>query len=418
MVKLASARQSRMYGPRQGRSRAEYMNAGLYVFATIMLVSGFAAQLSKEPKSAPRKKRVNGYFKLEKQALNMLIAGPVLWVLGSIHKSFQIYERADGHLQILQQSVHIPFLMGPEPVVPCGCNYQLQREDWINPSRLGVIGARVEFSTALSFPETSSVGKYLGCPHPPVQTDQAFFSIYIIEKIEAKLAGWKSKHLSLAGGLGLRKTRNNNMVAMAELNWKLSKRVELLWVRVLKGRYRSTLGLALSVLKFSGLFSGKRVLLRLKSVGQIPLATSKPSPLSFLRRFFLEFTLFRSKGSTHLRIVQFGIVQPMVSSIANRLTLSFPPRMSVPVSRGIGFGVSLVPPASNTLFGLLLMIVLQPVRICSYAISLPRLSVNGVQIFQRPRTMSFVIAHVPLIFGAPFSFLCWILKRFPLIGFV
>lgn len=51
MVKLASARQSRMYGPRQGRSRAEYMNAGLYVLATIMLVSGFAAQLSKEPKS-------------------------------------------------------------------------------------------------------------------------------------------------------------------------------------------------------------------------------------------------------------------------------------------------------------------------------------------------------------------------------
>lgn len=53
-----------------------------------------------------------GYFKLERHALNMLIAGPVLWVLGSIHNSCQIYERADGHIQILQQSVHIPFLMG------------------------------------------------------------------------------------------------------------------------------------------------------------------------------------------------------------------------------------------------------------------------------------------------------------------
>lgn len=53
-----------------------------------------------------------GYFKLEKHALNLLIAGPVLWVLGSIHNSCQIYERADGHVQILQQSVHIPFLMG------------------------------------------------------------------------------------------------------------------------------------------------------------------------------------------------------------------------------------------------------------------------------------------------------------------
>lgn len=53
-----------------------------------------------------------GFFKFEKHALNMLIAGPALWVLGSIHNSCQIYERADGHVQILQQSVHIPFLMG------------------------------------------------------------------------------------------------------------------------------------------------------------------------------------------------------------------------------------------------------------------------------------------------------------------
>lgn len=53
-----------------------------------------------------------GYYKLEKHALNLLIAGPVFWLLGSIHNSCQIYERADGHVQILQQSVHIPFLAG------------------------------------------------------------------------------------------------------------------------------------------------------------------------------------------------------------------------------------------------------------------------------------------------------------------
>lgn len=52
------------------------------------------------------------YFNLQKHDLNMLIAGPVLWVLGSIHNSCQIYERAGGHVQILQHSVHIPFLMG------------------------------------------------------------------------------------------------------------------------------------------------------------------------------------------------------------------------------------------------------------------------------------------------------------------
>lgn len=37
-----------MYG---GRKRSEYMNAGVYVLATILLTGGFAAQLSGEPKS-------------------------------------------------------------------------------------------------------------------------------------------------------------------------------------------------------------------------------------------------------------------------------------------------------------------------------------------------------------------------------
>ncbi|KAK3032935.1 hypothetical protein RJ639_036106 [Escallonia herrerae] len=177
MVKLASARESRMYGPRLARNRSEYMNAGLYVFATILLLSGFAAQLSMEPKSGLvllligfaliivvnvhdlvahlagidyrfllmgldvqlglvefavpvvqitgtllsflgvlflfiQEEKGYSYSRLEKHALNMLIAGPTLWLFGSIHNSCQIYERADGHVQILQDGVHIPFLMG------------------------------------------------------------------------------------------------------------------------------------------------------------------------------------------------------------------------------------------------------------------------------------------------------------------
>ncbi|KAM2976026.1 hypothetical protein FF1_002118 [Malus domestica] len=177
MVKLASAREFRMYGPRLSRNRAEYMNAGLYVFATAVLLLGFVAQLSNEPKSGlllmliafslilvvnlhdlvahlamfdyrmplmefdlqlalvefavpvvhavgtvlsflgilfllVQLEKGYGYSKLERHAKNMLIAGPVLWLLGSIHNSCQIYERADGHVQILQQSVHIPFLIG------------------------------------------------------------------------------------------------------------------------------------------------------------------------------------------------------------------------------------------------------------------------------------------------------------------
>ncbi|KAI8006812.1 hypothetical protein LOK49_LG07G00260 [Camellia lanceoleosa] len=166
-----------MYGPRQGRNRAEYINAGLYVFATIVLWSGFAAQLSNEPVSGLvllliglglivvvnvhdviahlagadyrlslmafdaqlalvefavpvvqavgtilyflgilflfiQEEKCYRYYDLEKHALNMLVAGTLLWLLGSTHNSCQIYERADGHFQILQASVYIPFLMG------------------------------------------------------------------------------------------------------------------------------------------------------------------------------------------------------------------------------------------------------------------------------------------------------------------
>jgi hypothetical protein len=49
---------------------------------------------------------------LEKHGLNLLIAGPALWLLGSIHNICQIYERASGHVQILQKSVQIPLLLG------------------------------------------------------------------------------------------------------------------------------------------------------------------------------------------------------------------------------------------------------------------------------------------------------------------
>lgn len=54
-----------------------------------------------------------GYsHRLEKHALNTLIAGPIFWVIGSIHNVCQIYERADGHVQLLQNSVQVPLIMG------------------------------------------------------------------------------------------------------------------------------------------------------------------------------------------------------------------------------------------------------------------------------------------------------------------
>ncbi|GFP81081.1 hypothetical protein PHJA_000251400 [Phtheirospermum japonicum] len=224
MVKLASARETRMYGPRLARNRSEYMNAGLYVFATILLMGGFTAQFSSEPKSGlvllligfviiiivnlhdliahlagidyrlplmefdmqlalvefavplvytigtllfflatlflliQAEKRYM-HFKMEQIALSMLIAGPALWLLGSIHNSCQIYERADGHVQILQESVLIPFLMSSllflvgailnsrEQVGYVHHGLDLLGETWI---WLGIIGSLILFMGALA----------------------------------------------------------------------------------------------------------------------------------------------------------------------------------------------------------------------------------------------------------------------------
>ncbi|CAJ1974365.1 unnamed protein product [Sphenostylis stenocarpa] len=162
MVKLASARDFRTYGPGLSKNRFEYINAGFYLIASLLLLSGLAAQLSSDARpglvlmiaalgfillvnlhdllahlvgidfwfplmtfdlqlafvefAVPLIQmlgtllpfvallllfiqEVKGYeyIKVEKDALNLLVAGPVLWVIGSIHNSCQIYERADGH---------------------------------------------------------------------------------------------------------------------------------------------------------------------------------------------------------------------------------------------------------------------------------------------------------------------------------
>ncbi|XP_068644525.1 uncharacterized protein [Aristolochia californica] len=178
MVKLATARESRMYGPRRVRNRWEYTNAGLYLFATVLLIGGLAAQFSDAGDSKSGlvvilialgvttvvnlhdltahvagidyrwslmkydlqlalvefavpcvhalgsiliflgiglllvQEEKHHDFGFEQHALNLLIAGPALWMLGSVHDLCQYYERADGHVQILQKGVQIPFLLG------------------------------------------------------------------------------------------------------------------------------------------------------------------------------------------------------------------------------------------------------------------------------------------------------------------
>jgi hypothetical protein len=49
MVKLATARDFRTYGPGGAREKWEYINAGLFVFSTILLIGGFLAQFASIP---------------------------------------------------------------------------------------------------------------------------------------------------------------------------------------------------------------------------------------------------------------------------------------------------------------------------------------------------------------------------------
>uniref|UniRef100_A0A0D9VEF3 Uncharacterized protein n=1 Tax=Leersia perrieri TaxID=77586 RepID=A0A0D9VEF3_9ORYZ len=185
MVKLATARECRAYslstnGRSAARGRWEYINAGAYVFAALLLVVGLAGHLSAWAATSRAGLAVaaaglvvlvavnahdllahaagvdyslalaagldsqfalvelavpavhvagavltlvaliffeiemtRGYrHSLQKHGLNLLIAGPALWLLGSIHNICQVYERANGHIQILQKCVQTPLLLG------------------------------------------------------------------------------------------------------------------------------------------------------------------------------------------------------------------------------------------------------------------------------------------------------------------
>ncbi|KAG8069158.1 hypothetical protein GUJ93_ZPchr0005g15109 [Zizania palustris] len=178
MVKLASAREARQYGPALAVRRWEYINAGMYVFAALLLAAALAAQsvgggaragLAVAAVGLAIVTAVNAHdlaahlvgvdcrvglvrydlqlglvellvpllhalgcvlavvgmaFLLsqgegagyshgrEKHAANTLLAAAILWLMGSVLNSCQVYERADGRAQLLQSSVQIPLLLG------------------------------------------------------------------------------------------------------------------------------------------------------------------------------------------------------------------------------------------------------------------------------------------------------------------
>ncbi|RCV16299.1 hypothetical protein SEVIR_3G129300v4 [Setaria viridis] len=178
MVKLATAREARLYGPALAVRRWEYINAGVYAFAALLLSAGLAALsaggaaragLAVAAAALAAVAAVNahdlaahlagvdwrvglarydaqlglveflvpalhaagcalavaglallvsqgegaGYsYGREKHAANMLLAAALLWLLGSVLNSCQVYERADGRAQLLQSSVQMPMLLG------------------------------------------------------------------------------------------------------------------------------------------------------------------------------------------------------------------------------------------------------------------------------------------------------------------
>ncbi|KAF2932346.1 uncharacterized protein [Oryza sativa Japonica Group] len=176
MVKLATAREARMYGPALAVRRWEYINAGAYVFAALLLAVALAAlsagggggggasraALAVAAVALALVAAVNAHdlaahlagvdcrvglvrydaqlglvellvpalhvagcvlavvamaFLLsqgerETHAANTLLAAALVWLLGSILNSCQVYERADGRAQLLQSSVQVPMLLG------------------------------------------------------------------------------------------------------------------------------------------------------------------------------------------------------------------------------------------------------------------------------------------------------------------
>lgn len=101
MVKLASAREGRLYGPWVSRDRAEYINAGLYLFAAVVLLGGFVAQLSTEPKSG----------------LILLLIALVVIAMVNLHDMVAHLAGFDYRLSLMEYDVQLPLVEFAAPLV-------------------------------------------------------------------------------------------------------------------------------------------------------------------------------------------------------------------------------------------------------------------------------------------------------------
>ena len=90
-----------MYGPRLARNRLEYINAGLYLFATLVLLGGFVAQFSNEPKSG----------------LVLLLIALALIILVNVHDLVAHLAGIDYRLQLMELDLQLALVEFAVPVV-------------------------------------------------------------------------------------------------------------------------------------------------------------------------------------------------------------------------------------------------------------------------------------------------------------
>jgi len=101
MVKLASARDFRTYGPGLTKNRLEYINAGLYLIASILLLSGLTAQLSSQPRLG----------------LLLIIAALAFILLVNLHDLFAHLAGIDFQLHLMTFDLQLAFVEFAVPLL-------------------------------------------------------------------------------------------------------------------------------------------------------------------------------------------------------------------------------------------------------------------------------------------------------------
>lgn len=132
MVKLASVREIRIYGPRLARGRSEYMNAGIYVLATVFLAGGFVAQFSWEPKSG----------------LVLLLIGLGLVIVVNGHDLMAHIAGIDCRLGLVEFDLQLLVVEFAVPVVQT------------LGALVSFLGIFLVFIQVISFPLFNTIGKY------------------------------------------------------------------------------------------------------------------------------------------------------------------------------------------------------------------------------------------------------------------